>query len=72
MHDNEQKYTWRRLNPAKKQVRLDYFLINESVFQYVTDSDVIPGYRTDHSAIILKLKFQNNERGRGYYLITVY
>ena len=41
MPDNEQKYTWRRLNPAKKQARLDYFLIHESVFQYVTDSDII-------------------------------
>ena len=62
MHDNEQKYTWRRLNPDKKQTRLYYFLIHESVFQYVTDSDIIMGYKTDHSAIILILKFKNNER----------
>ena len=42
-------------------------------FQYVTDSDIIPGYRTEHSAIILKLKFQNNEREGGIgNLITVY
>ena len=27
----------------------------------------MPGYRTDHSAINLKLKLQNNEMGRGYW-----
>lgn len=67
MHEDIKKYTWRRLNPIKKQARLDFFLIHESIFQYVTDSDIIPGYRTDHSAIILKFKFQENERGKGYW-----
>ena len=67
MHENKKQYTWRRLNPTKKQARLDFFIIHESSFQYVTNTDIIPGYRTDHSAIILKLKFQNNERGKGYW-----
>ena len=67
MHENKKQYTWRRLNPTKKQARLDFFIIHESLFQYVTNTDIIPGYRTDHSAIILKLKFQNNERGKGYW-----
>lgn len=67
MHENEKKYTWSRLNPTKKQARLDFFLIHESVFQYVTDSDIISGYRTDHSAIILRLKFPENNRGKGYW-----
>ena len=73
MHDGEQKYTWHRLNPARKQTRLDYFLIHESVFQYVADSDIILGYRTDHSAIILKLKVQNTKGEAGIgNLIIVY
>ena len=42
-------------------------MIYESVFQYINDSDIISGYRTDHSAIILKLKFQENDRGKGYW-----
>ena len=25
MNENTKKYTWRRLNPTKKQARLDYF-----------------------------------------------
>ena len=42
-------------------------MISESVFQYVIDSDIISRYRTDHSVIILKLKFQENNRGKGYW-----
>ena len=28
---------------------------------------IIPGYRTDHSGIVLKLEFQNMEGGKGYW-----
>ena len=55
---------WRLMNedtrkyPTKKQARLDYFLVSDSIFSFVTDSDIVPGYRTDHSGIILKLKLQ--------------
>ena len=31
------------------------------------DTNINPGYRTDHSSILLKLKFINNQRGRGYW-----
>ena len=37
------------------------------MFTLVHDSDVVPGYRTDHPGIILKIKLQENERGRGYW-----
>lgn len=67
MHENENGFTWSGKNPIRKQARLDYFLVTESCFQYVINSSIIPGYRTDHSAILLKLKLQNNERGKGYW-----
>lgn len=67
LYDTKRAFTWRRLNPERKQARLDYFLISEDIFQFVYDSDIVPGYRTDHSGIILKLKLQNIDRGRGYW-----
>ena len=67
MNEEERKYTWRRLNPTKKQARLDFYLVSNSIFSFVTDSDIVPGYRTDHSGIILKIKLQENERGKGYW-----
>ena len=67
MNENVRKYTWRRLNPTRKQSRLDFFLVHESIFQFVTDANITSGYRTDHSAITLKLKFQESARGKGYW-----
>ena len=46
---------------------MDYFLVSEPIFSFVTDSDIVPGNRTDHSGIILKLKLQELERGRSYW-----
>lgn len=67
MNEDTRKYTWRRLNPVKKLGRLDYFLISDCLSQYITDCDIVPGYRSDHSGIILKLKLQEYERGKGYW-----
>ena len=53
-------YTWKRINPLRKQARLDYFIINKTCLEYVMDTNINPGYRTDHSSILLKLKFINN------------
>lgn len=50
------RYTWRRPSPFQ-QSRLDYFLMSDYLFWYFEDADIIPGYRTDHSLITLKLKF---------------
>ena len=51
----------------KKQARLDFYLVSNSIFSFATDSDIVPGYRTDHSGIILKIKLQENEHGKGYW-----
>ena len=34
---------------------------------FVMDTEIVHGYRTDHSGIILKLKIQDSERGRSYW-----
>ena len=67
INGNCRKYTWHRLIPTIKQARLDYFLVSENISQYVVDAEIIPGYRTDHSGITLKLKLLESERGKGYW-----
>ena len=64
---DEKGFTWRRLNPEKKQARLDYFLISEETFEIANDCNTLSGYRTDHSAITLQLKLNKNQRGRSYW-----
>lgn len=67
MNEEIKGSTWSRKKPVRKQATLEYFLINECCYHYITDTNIIPGYRLDHSAIVHKLKIQNNERGRGYW-----
>ena len=51
---NLRQYTWRKFNTSK-QGRLDYFLISNALVPYVADTDISPGYRTDHSSLALNL-----------------
>ena len=55
-----------------KQSRLDYILISESLSNVVENFTIKPGYRSDHSAVILELKFNSFERGRGLWKFNNY
>ena len=55
MNPDLKRFTWRRSNPFQ-QSRLDFFLITDTVVSMVEDSDIVCGYRTDHSMVSLKLK----------------
>ena len=67
INDDKKGYTWRKLNPKKKQARLDYFFINFDVFVHLDDCQIVPGYRSDHSGVLLKLDFFEQARGKGYW-----
>ena len=67
MNEDSKVYTWRRLNPTKKQARLDFYLISDTMSAFVMNTEIVHGYRTVHSGIILKLKLQDSERGRSYW-----
>jgi exonuclease III len=53
-YPDERKYTWRQSSPIK-QSRLDYFLVSEDLYSLMKYTKIIPGYKTDHSAIIFKV-----------------
>ena len=56
------RYTWRRNRPHLQQSRLDFFLLSDLLSGYITDADIKPGYRTDHSMITLRLSFEKEIR----------
>ena len=69
---------WRELNVEKqlftltrpnsnKRARLDYFLISEVFYSDINKVDILPGYRTDHSMILLSFKFNKFTRGHSYW-----
>ena len=41
--------------------------MHDSIFQYVTAANIMSGYKTDLSAITLKLKLHDTEWGKGYW-----
>lgn len=74
LHDNWRvrnpnllRYTWRQ-KLEHIQCRLDYFLISNSLQDFVTKSEITPGVKTDHSAIKIMFKqMQEHQHGKGYW-----
>lgn len=60
------QYTWFKRNPVKK-ARLDMFLISSDLFLDIADTCILPGYRSDHSIVILTLKLGEFKAGKSYW-----
>ena len=65
------RFTWRRENP-EIQCRLDFFLISLSLCPEITEADIVPGYRTDHSMITFRINTARNPREPGYWKLNTH
>ena len=63
---NTRHYTWRSAD-TKIQCRLDYFLISQSLHGFVTNAEITPGFKTDHSVVQLSWTKGSQPRGRGFW-----
>ena len=64
------RFTWRQKSP-RIHCRLDYFFVSDKMHDYITDMEIIPSIRSDHSAITLQIKsIQGFEKGRGYWKLN--
>ena len=66
LNPEKKVFTWRKKTPFK-QARIDYILISESLSNIVEKFSIKPGYRSDHSIVLMELKFNSFERGRGLW-----
>ena len=48
------RFTWRKNNPIK-QAMLDFFLTSSEILNVIDYADIVPGYRTVHSLVIIGL-----------------
>ena len=64
LNPDGKRFTWRRTKP-EVHCRLDYFMISSSLITAITNAEILPGYRTDHSLITIHLAGNNNPRGPG-------
>jgi len=70
LNPNTKRFTWRKNNPLK-QARLDFFLISSELLNLIDYADILPGYRTDHSMVIIGLNKCNSiTRGRGSWKLN--
>ena len=69
-HPQLKTFTWRRKKP-NIQCRLDFFLFSNTVGTNVIETDYyVPGYKTDHSLIMLSLSTHSNPRGPGFWKLN--
>ena len=78
MQNLDLNYVWRERNPdgsrftrrkrkPKIHCRLDFFLISSSLLGNVTNANILPGFKTDHSMVSIHLKTNQNPRGPGFW-----
>ena len=64
---NTKRYTYRQ-RTSFIQRRLDYIFVSSDLQDCVKTIDVIPSVNTDHSAVYLQIRVQNeNRRGKSYW-----
>ena len=62
----KRQYTWRTKN-GNKHACLDFFLISELLFTEIEETEITPGYRSDHSIISLKTKGSKQEKSKSFW-----
>ena len=65
------RFTWERTNPEIR-CRLDFFLIGESFCPNVFEAEILPGYRTDHCMITVRISTTANPRGPGFWKLNTH
>ena len=69
LHSDTSGFT-RRQHCPRIQCRLDSFLVSQSTVNITTLTDIVPGYKTDHSMITLRISLPSNPRGPGFWKLN--
>ena len=54
------------------QCRLDFFLISNTLCPATSNAEILPGYRTDHSMITVRINTATNPRGPGFWKLNTH
>ena len=69
LNPDAMRYTWRQRQPDI-HCRLDFFLVSQSSICNITQADIIPGFKSDHSMITLSLSLHSNPSGKGFWKLN--
>ena len=66
IYPDKKSYTWKRVN-SPQQGRLDFFLISQNLMSEIKGTNIISGYRSDHSIVTISLERENQQRKKQYW-----
>ena len=69
LNPDAKRFTWQRTKP-EVHCCLDYLMISSSLTTAITNADILPGYKTDHSLITIHLASNSNPRGPGFWKLN--
>jgi len=64
------KYTWRSYRKPFIYCRLDFFLVSFSLTSIIKKIEITPGFRSDHHVVTNIIKFDNENRGPGFWKLN--
>ena len=65
------QFTWHRRRPYDMYARLDYMLINYALKAFVNKPKIIPSYKSNHSAVMVRFEPKGMEkRGPGFWKLN--
>ena len=69
LNPDGKRFTWQRTKP-EVHCHLDYFMISSRLTTAITNADILPGYKTNHSLITIHLASNSNPRGAGFWKLN--
>ena len=70
LNPNKQKFTWHSNTKPPIFCRLDYFIISDDLLNKCVKCNIKPGYKSDHSIVILSIEFIQQPKGPGYFKLN--
>ena len=61
------KYTWKSNTKPPIMCRLDMILISETIANFHKQTDIVPGFKSDHACVTLTIEENEEARGRGFW-----
>jgi len=69
-HPDTLRYTWRSTRKPIVQTRLDFFLTSRNITSRVKNSDILPGFSSDHSAPVVTIDIKKTDSGKGFWKLN--
>jgi len=69
LNPKAKRYTWRRNRP-EVHCHLDFFLVSLSIAERISNADIFPVYKTDHSLCKIDFNYHSNPRGPSFWKLN--